>query len=139
MVHLFLCSCYLRSWYNAALPKYTARSFYPCVHVGSTYVLRDYFVFVCICVHCFLLVPVPLNGWWKQNELAYAFEDSGTVAIICDEERYKRGKQPALQLHLPCIVCRCDPSVIQMYNLPIVWKPFSCCRIYTYTCIHVYT
>ena len=32
-------------------------------------------------------IAVPLNGWWKDKELEYGLEDSGSKVIICDEER----------------------------------------------------
>lgn len=32
-------------------------------------------------------VAVPLNAWWKAEELTYALEDSGTRILICDPRR----------------------------------------------------
>ncbi|HEX2676227.1 MAG TPA: AMP-binding protein, partial [Polyangiales bacterium] len=32
-------------------------------------------------------IVVPLNAWWKSNELSYGLHDSGTRVLICDEER----------------------------------------------------
>ncbi len=30
---------------------------------------------------------VPLNAWWKSEELQYSLEDSGTQIVFCDEKR----------------------------------------------------
>jgi long-chain acyl-CoA synthetase len=38
-------------------------------------------------VMCAGAVIVPLNGWWKAGELAFALEDSGSRVLICDGER----------------------------------------------------
>lgn len=32
-------------------------------------------------------IAVPLNAWWKAEELTYALEDSGTRILICDQRR----------------------------------------------------
>lgn len=32
-------------------------------------------------------VSVPLNAWWKSEELTYALEDSGTRVLVCDSRR----------------------------------------------------
>ena len=32
-------------------------------------------------------VVTPLNSWWKENELAYGLEDSGSKVIFCDQQR----------------------------------------------------
>jgi long-chain acyl-CoA synthetase len=33
-------------------------------------------------------VCVPLNAWWKAEELAFALEDSGAKVLVCDERRH---------------------------------------------------
>ena len=35
-------------------------------------------------------VVVPMNAWWKPDELAYGLADSGTRLVIADEERLRR-------------------------------------------------
>ncbi|MDD9936440.1 MAG: class I adenylate-forming enzyme family protein [Myxococcales bacterium] len=35
-------------------------------------------------------IAVPLNGWWKGEELAYGLLDSGTRVLLCDAERAER-------------------------------------------------
>ena len=35
-------------------------------------------------------VAVPLNAWWKGDELEYGLADSGAVALFCDAERAGR-------------------------------------------------
>ncbi len=33
-------------------------------------------------------VAVPLNAWWKSEELEYALANSGTSVLVCDERRF---------------------------------------------------
>lgn len=35
-------------------------------------------------------IVVPLNAWWTGDELSYGLSNSGTKALICDEERWER-------------------------------------------------
>lgn len=47
-------------------------------------------------------VCVPLNAWWKAEELEFALSDSGAKLLICDERRYDLledalGSLPALE------------------------------------------
>ncbi|WP_374386484.1 class I adenylate-forming enzyme family protein [Sandaracinobacter sp.] len=35
-------------------------------------------------------VVVPMNAWWKSDELAYGIRDSGTRLVFADEERLRR-------------------------------------------------
>lgn len=35
------------------------------------------------------LVAVPLNAWWKRDELAFALDDAGVAAVICDQRRWE--------------------------------------------------
>ncbi|MCR2833519.1 class I adenylate-forming enzyme family protein [Parerythrobacter lacustris] len=35
-------------------------------------------------------ICVPLNAWWTGDELAFGLANSGTKALICDEERWER-------------------------------------------------
>jgi long-chain acyl-CoA synthetase len=34
------------------------------------------------------LVAVPLNAWWKSEELEYALADSGSSLLVCDKRRF---------------------------------------------------
>jgi long-chain acyl-CoA synthetase len=34
-------------------------------------------------------VCVPLNAWWKAEELEFALSDSGSKVLVCDERRYE--------------------------------------------------
>jgi long-chain acyl-CoA synthetase len=47
------------------------------------------------------LICVPLNAWWKAEELAFALDDSGARVLICDERRFEvvegiLGRRPGL-------------------------------------------
>ena len=35
------------------------------------------------------LVAVPLNAWWKRDELAFALADASVSAVICDQRRWE--------------------------------------------------
>jgi long-chain acyl-CoA synthetase len=35
------------------------------------------------------LVCVPLNAWWKAEELAFALDDSGARVLVCDQRRHE--------------------------------------------------
>ena len=35
-------------------------------------------------------IVVPLNAWWTDTELAFGLENSGSKALICDDERWAR-------------------------------------------------
>lgn len=55
-------------------------------------------------------VVVPMNAWWKADELAYGLRDSGTRLVIADEERLRRIREID-GLDLPAIAVRTGPSV----------------------------
>lgn len=38
-------------------------------------------------------VVVPMNAWWKSDELAYGLRDSGTRLVFADEERLRRVRE----------------------------------------------
>lgn len=47
-------------------------------------------------------VCVPLNAWWKAEELTFGLSDSGARVLVCDERRYEivkdsLGELPALE------------------------------------------
>ncbi|TMK85164.1 MAG: long-chain fatty acid--CoA ligase [Actinobacteria bacterium] len=50
-------------------------------------------------------ICVPLNAWWKAEELQFALEDSGAKVLICDERRWDVVK------HLPEVL----PALEQVY------------------------
>src|SRR5438552_2990213 len=50
-------------------------------------------------------ICVPLNAWWKAEELQFALEDSGAKVLICDERRWDVVK------HLPEVL----PTLEQVY------------------------
>ena len=52
-------------------------------------------------------IIVPLNAWWTGEELAFALEDSGAIALIADAERWARlADQPATMPLLSVLVSR---------------------------------
>ena len=57
-------------------------------------------------------ICVPLNAWWTADELAFALADSGSTAVICDDERWERIRQVRSDLAAleTCIVSRCDTA-----------------------------
>ena len=50
-------------------------------------------------------ISVPLNAWWRAEELQFALEDSGSRVLICDERRWELVK------HLPDVL----PALEQVY------------------------
>lgn len=54
-------------------------------------------------------VVVPLNAWWKADELAYAVSNSGARLIVADEERARRIVQSPAQA-VPMTVVRMNPD-----------------------------
>jgi long-chain acyl-CoA synthetase len=50
-------------------------------------------------------ICVPLNAWWRAEELQFALEDSGSRVLICDERRWELVK------HLPDVL----PALEQVY------------------------
>lgn len=49
-------------------------------------------------------VTVALNAWWTSAELQYALDDSGSVVVIADPERFERIKEIAGSLNLREII-----------------------------------
>ena len=45
------------------------------------------------------VVTVPLNAWWKTEELSFALDDSGTKVLLCDLRRWEliRALAPSLK------------------------------------------
>jgi len=49
-------------------------------------------------------IVVPMNAWWKAEELAYGLADSGTRLAFVDEERLRRVKEiPGLSIALVAV------------------------------------
>eukprot|EP01104_Vermistella_antarctica_P010350 TRINITY_DN2757_c1_g1_i2.p1 TRINITY_DN2757_c1_g1~~TRINITY_DN2757_c1_g1_i2.p1 ORF type:complete len:611 (-),score=85.08 TRINITY_DN2757_c1_g1_i2:353-2185(-) len=61
-------------------------------------------------------VVVPLNGWWRENELEYGLKDSGTKVLICDQTRFERALSSTTVLGIPCVVVRADSQTIPMVH-----------------------
>jgi long-chain acyl-CoA synthetase len=49
-------------------------------------------------------VAVPLNAWWRGEELAYGLRDSGTKVLIADEERRRRVSERRAELPLQAVI-----------------------------------
>ncbi len=57
-------------------------------------------------------IVVPMNAWWRSEELAYGIRDSGTRLVIADEERARRIKDIP-DLSLPIIAVRTSKAVAE--------------------------
>jgi acyl-CoA synthetase (AMP-forming)/AMP-acid ligase II len=55
-------------------------------------------------------IVVPMNAWWKTDELAYGLKDSGSRIAIVDEERLRRVADIA-ELKIPLVAVRTSKSV----------------------------
>jgi len=56
-------------------------------------------------------IAVPLNAWWKSDELAYALEDSESRVLIADEERVALALPLRAKLSLKAVIgVRCKSS-----------------------------
>lgn len=55
-------------------------------------------------------IVVPMNAWWKTDELAYGLKDSGSRIAIVDEERLRRIADIA-DLKIPLVAVRTSKSV----------------------------
>ena len=51
--------------------------------------MRNYpeWCFAFLAAACAGAIVVPLNSWWKHEEMAYGLKDSGTKVLFCDAER----------------------------------------------------
>jgi acyl-CoA synthetase (AMP-forming)/AMP-acid ligase II len=57
-------------------------------------------------------IVVPMNAWWKADELGYGLADSGTRLVIADEERLRRIREiPGSSL--PVIAVRTSHAVAE--------------------------
>jgi acyl-CoA synthetase (AMP-forming)/AMP-acid ligase II len=60
-------------------------------------------------------IVVPMNAWWKTDELAYGLKDSGSRLAIVDEERLRRiAEIPGLKL--PLVAVRTSKSVAEGFG-----------------------
>jgi acyl-CoA synthetase (AMP-forming)/AMP-acid ligase II len=57
-------------------------------------------------------IAVPMNAWWKTDELAYGLKDSGSRLAIVDEERLRRIADIA-DLKIPLLSVRTSKSVAE--------------------------
>ncbi len=57
-------------------------------------------------------IVVPMNAWWRSEELAYGLRDSGTRLAIADEERARR-IAAIPDLSLPIVTVRTGKSVAE--------------------------
>ncbi len=57
-------------------------------------------------------IVVPMNAWWKSDELAYGLQDSGTRLAIVDEERARRIAEIE-DFRVPMITVRTSHAVAQ--------------------------
>jgi long-chain acyl-CoA synthetase len=55
-------------------------------------------------------ISVSLNGWWTEDELAYALADSGATVVVADPERVNRIRDTAKRTGVRVIAVR-DPDV----------------------------
>ncbi len=51
-------------------------------------------------------ISVSLNGWWTEDELAYALDDSGASLVLADPERVARMHAACQQRSIPIIAVR---------------------------------
>jgi acyl-CoA synthetase (AMP-forming)/AMP-acid ligase II len=60
-------------------------------------------------------IVVPMNAWWKTDELAYGLKDSGSRLAIVDEERLRRiAEIPGLAL--PLVAVRTSRAVAEQFG-----------------------
>jgi len=62
-------------------------------------------------------IIVPLNSWWKGEELAYGLNDSGTKVLFCDSERFSRVENILGDLKLKVVVVRPESTTHQKYGI----------------------
>lgn len=67
-------------------------------------------------------IVVPLNAWWKGEELAYGLSDSGSSVLFADSQRIDYIKERLPDLNLKAVICTRDgkslpPEVKDFYGL----------------------
>jgi acyl-CoA synthetase (AMP-forming)/AMP-acid ligase II len=60
-------------------------------------------------------IVVPMNAWWKTDELAYGLKDSGSRLAIVDEERLRRVADIA-DLKIPLVAVRTSTAVAEGFG-----------------------
>ncbi len=60
-------------------------------------------------------IVVPMNAWWKTDELAYGLKDSGSRIAIVDEERLHRIAEIAA-LEIPLVAVRTSTAVAEGFG-----------------------
>ncbi len=68
-------------------------------------------------------VSVSLNGWWTEDELAYALEDSGSSLVLADPERVTRMLATCQKKGIPIIAVRStggQPDGVDRYEDVVV-------------------
>ena len=56
-------------------------------------------------------VAVCMNAWWKEEEMAYGLEDSGSKVLLCDIERMKTAEPSLERFGVKAVVVRHDGDV----------------------------
>ena len=56
-------------------------------------------------------IAVSLNAWWREEEMAYGLEDSGTTVLIADAERIAVAGKSLDRLGIRAVVVRADGDV----------------------------
>jgi len=79
-----------------------------------TIAMRNYPEWVTLYVGALMIgaIVVPMNAWWRAEELAYGLKDSGTRLVIADEERARRIAEIP-DLALPMILIRTSHAVAE--------------------------
>lgn len=54
---------------------------------------------------CAGAIVVPLNSWWKHEEMAYGLKDSGTKVLFCDAERLAYASAALAELRIRTFTC----------------------------------
>jgi long-chain acyl-CoA synthetase len=68
-------------------------------------------------------VSVSLNGWWTEDELAYALEDSGSSLVLADPERVARMQATCAEMGISMIAVRStgeQPEGVDRYEDVVV-------------------
>ena len=79
-----------------------------------TIAMRNYPEWIAVFIGAQMIgaIVVPMNAWWRSEELAYGLRDSGTRLAIADEERARR-IAAIPDLSLPIVTVRTGKSVAE--------------------------
>eukprot|EP00511_Aplanochytrium_stocchinoi_P002341 CAMPEP_0204838622 /NCGR_PEP_ID=MMETSP1346-20131115/31368_1 /ASSEMBLY_ACC=CAM_ASM_000771 /TAXON_ID=215587 /ORGANISM="Aplanochytrium stocchinoi, Strain GSBS06" /LENGTH=577 /DNA_ID=CAMNT_0051974783 /DNA_START=115 /DNA_END=1848 /DNA_ORIENTATION=- len=64
-------------------------------------------------------IIVPLNSWWKTEELAYGLTDSGSKVLVCDTERFGRIEPKLNELKLQVVITRPENDSHKKHNIKV--------------------